>query len=124
MTFFYTHRSVPCPFTIREVSSCRRWELSHRATTWTVRDFRRLSPIGDDFVKCSTSRLSALCERRDGKIVKTRCGGIKEAESSRNSRTHTNINEQRQCSPHRVVQVQAREGSSTERGTKDMGPHP
>lgn len=73
----------------------------------------------------SNAPLKAYVKRRDGKTVKTRCGGIKEAESSRNSRSHVNMNEQRQCSPHRAVQVQAREDPSTEGGEgKNMAPHP
>lgn len=62
--------------------------------------------------------------KRHGKIVKTRYGGMKEGESSRNSRSHVNMNEQRQCSPHMAIQVQAREDPSTERGKKNMAPHP
>lgn len=70
--------SGSCSVTIREVSSCCRWELTRDPQLDNVerlRAFRALSPQWDDSIKSLRLRLRDLCGEEGGNILKARGGG-------------------------------------------------
>lgn len=120
MTYYYTHRSVPCSAFTREASSCSGWEITQKHVTGQCAESRiwQLSVL-TGMSSSNPAGLGDLCRRGD------RGDGWLQGSSAFQTHQDRCANElTRLCvvTRTRPAWVQARQGPSTERRNWAWGP--